>query len=475
MPRVQHPRPIALSLLLFACGCGEKVEADFTAVNLSTTFPTRFGIDRLIVSAEAEDGTVALEPATFMVMPGTDEETHTETASLILEEALDGKRVTFTVDGAKEEGVVATGKTTLRLAAGFILTATVGLDVADTCGDGVVDPAEDCDDANEREGDGCVSCTLEDGFTCVSAPSECFVEARTAVVDDDAACPGTGTHAAPFCALSSGVAAPWASTVAVRPGTYGERLVIDRDLELVGAKGAVLEVGAAPAVRIEGVRAVLRGFVIRGDSRIGGGVAVEGPDAMVEIRNNTIGPGSTVGLDVSEGVFVRIEKNRIMEHAGGGLRLSTDVGFMVRNNMLLGNGDASTPFGGVLFERAPANSIFANNTVAGNQAATSSTAGIFCPERAQVVNSIVWDQPSLPACDLRYSDVGPITSSTVALGEGSFSEDPRLTEDGHLEAGSPCVDAGDPRSIAEGVAPNDDIDGEGRPMGSGVDVGADEV
>lgn len=475
MPRHEHPRSFALPLLLFACACGEKVEADFTAVNLSTTFPTRYGIDRLIVSAKAEDGKVALEPATFMVMPPMEVETQTETANLILEEAFDGQLVTFTVDGAKPEGVVATGETTLRLAAGFILTATVGLEVADTCGDGIVDPAEDCDDANQREGDGCRSCTLEDGFTCIGAPSECFVEARTAVVDDDADCPGTGTHTAPFCALSSGVAAPWASTVAVRPGTYGERLVLDRPLELVGAEGAVLEVGAAPAIRIEGAVATVRGLTIRGDRGIGGGITVTGPDAMVKIRDNVIGPGSTVALDVGEGVFIEIEKNRMESHAGGALRLATDVGFIATNNVLLDNGGPSAPFGGVWFERAPANSVFANNTIAGNQAATSSTAGMVCAAAAEVVSSIVWDQPSLPACTFSYSDVGPITSSTVTVGEASFSEDPRLTADGHLEAGSPCIDAGDPQSIAEGVAPTDDIDGDGRPMGGGIDIGADEV
>ncbi|HOW73361.1 MAG TPA: right-handed parallel beta-helix repeat-containing protein [Phycisphaerae bacterium] len=47
--------------------------------------------------------------------------------------------------------------------------------------------------------------------------------------------------------------------------------------------------------------------------------------------------------------------------------------------------------------------------------------------------------------------------------------DPKLTADGHLRQGSPCIDAG------TGIgAPSSDRDGEERPSGVGVDIGADE-
>ena len=91
------------------------------------------------------------------------------------------------------------------------------------------------------------------------------------------------------------------------------------------------------------------------------------------------------------------------------------------------------------------------------------------------MNSILWDQSEPPRCDARYSDVGPVGTSTAPLGEGSFSMDPRLDGNGLLLTGSPCVDTGDPLSIAEGVAPIDDIEGDGRPSGDGIDVGADEL
>ena len=49
------------------------------------------------------------------------------------------------------------------------------------------------------------------------------------------------------------------------------------------------------------------------------------------------------------------------------------------------------------------------------------------------------------------------------------SSDPLLDAQYHLGAGSPAIDQG----TASG-APADDLDGDARPAGAGVDIGADE-
>ncbi|HEV56180.1 MAG TPA: hypothetical protein ENN87_01615, partial [Phycisphaerales bacterium] len=68
--------------------------------------------------------------------------------------------------------------------------------------------------------------------------------------------------------------------------------------------------------------------------------------------------------------------------------------------------------------------------------------------------------------NVRFSGGGQMT-----WGPGNIDGDPLLTGDGyHLQAGSPCIDAGDPELAGMLV----DIDGEARPHGLAVDIGADE-
>lgn len=65
-----------------------------------------------------------------------------------------------------------------------------------------------------------------------------------------------------------------------------------------------------------------------------------------------------------------------------------------------------------------------------------------------------------------YSD---LKGTTAYSGTGNINGDPLMTPDGHLKAGSPCIDTG--TSVG---APIRDMDGESRPSGAGYDMGADE-
>jgi predicted outer membrane repeat protein len=57
-------------------------------------------------------------------------------------------------------------------------------------------------------------------------------------------------------------------------------------------------------------------------------------------------------------------------------------------------------------------------------------------------------------------------------GLDTFSKDPLLTRDAHLQPDSPCIDAGDPNS--DDLRTTQDIDGEVRVHGARVDIGCDE-
>ena len=67
-------------------------------------------------------------------------------------------------------------------------------------------------------------------------------------------------------------------------------------------------------------------------------------------------------------------------------------------------------------------------------------------------------------------DIGQPTYTT--LGAGYISIDPQFAGEGdwHLQAGSPCVDAG-----TGAGAPSDDIEGNTRPHDDGYDMGSYEL
>jgi outer membrane protein assembly factor BamB len=113
-------------------------------------------------------------------------------------------------------------------------------------------------------------------------------------------------------------------------------------------------------------------------------------------------------------------------------------------------------------------------TIANCTIAENTGYGISCWKISLTIsNSILWDN--------RYSEIreGDTIDMSVTYsniqdgweGEGNIDIDPLLTPDGHLQAGSPCIDAGDPNVIFTGQV---DIDGEPRITGTRVDMGSDE-
>lgn len=111
--------------------------------------------------------------------------------------------------------------------------------------------------------------------------------------------------------------------------------------------------------------------------------------------------------------------------------------------------------------------------------------------RPTISNTIIWESSNIDNRSLLISDPCLVTYSCVrqayiyvgrppdygddpcdlTSAGGNISADPLLTFDSHLQAGSPCINTGDPNGDFTGLA---DIDGEPRVMGARVDMGIDE-
>jgi hypothetical protein len=68
-------------------------------------------------------------------------------------------------------------------------------------------------------------------------------------------------------------------------------------------------------------------------------------------------------------------------------------------------------------------------------------------------------------------------SGRISANPAFVNYNPTGTGDYHVQSGSPAIDAGIPSAtagITSGVAPSDDFDGNGRPIGAALDIGAYE-
>jgi len=112
-----------------------------------------------------------------------------------------------------------------------------------------------------------------------------------------------------------------------------------------------------------------------------------------------------------------------------------------------------------------------NSTIVSN-----AVGGIYCSGTYSVtlVNLILWgNEDDLDGCTAAYSNVGDGDAGT-----GNISADPLFVgaaaDDFHLHPDSPCIDRG-ASPVTCTLVPDEDWDGDDRPIGGGYDIGADEV
>jgi predicted outer membrane repeat protein len=184
------------------------------------------------------------------------------------------------------------------------------------------------------------------------------------------------------------------------------------------------------------------------------------------------------GTFISHNVIARNMTTYPGPGSGGGIWLATPFGgtaASVENNFISGN-MAAGPGGGIYVSRGDYLFIV-HNTVANNLAGQSGGDGVYVTSDATCImeSTILWNDGDdfheektgnsiVSGCDIEDGDFKGIA--------GNISANPLFKnayDDLHITATSPCIDTGVTTS-----PPATDFDGDARPQGTAVDIGADE-
>ena len=200
---------------------------------------------------------------------------------------------------------------------------------------------------------------------------------------------------------------------------------------------------------------------------------------LMVLRCNDVTISHSLFADSHTGVTLTNSDNVVIHNVdcgynGIGLQMNTS-NFTLSHSLIHNNSEqggiyyyGSSTRKGIIQGCTLINNSYGSSSFAGNGGAITGSSNTLT-----IQDSILWNNSPGAIPDPDYSDytIQYCCVQDVLTGEGNFTEDPRLTSDGHLTMESPCIDAATPgRRIVTGT----DMDGEKRRVGSNVDIGADE-
>ncbi len=230
---------------------------------------------------------------------------------------------------------------------------------------------------------------------------------------------------------------------------------------------------------------------------IGGGLyATLGSEVKLgsTVISNNVGRSGGGVYIVSGGTSLDCHNCAIIDNrsrTGGGMNIVLGASGSITGSFIFGN-RAVTQGGGIMVSPfsdllLTASTVSRNTVLDAQDPEITGGGGILVAgvsSKATLVarDTIIWDNASNYGNDLRtfvqsevhalYSNIGDIYGN-LTTGSNLISDDPMFADPGngdlHLLYGSPCIDAGSPNA---GAAV--DMDGEARPSGAAMDIGADE-
>ena len=334
--------------------------------------------------------------------------------------------------------------------------------------------------------DACVACTAN--ADC-SASNTCLPDGSCAAATDvayvNAAMNGDCSQASPCHTIGTAINTP--KSIIRVTGLTSENFSVNRNLTIIGdhdsdnritsgttyaASAGESLVTVSGAANLTMVDIALDGTGTAPSTMANG--LYSSSTGAVELTHCSIKNTTQYGVTSIAGT-VKLHRTMIALNKVAGLYLSTTT-FAIDNSFIVHNGDTTnTAFGGVAL--AFSHGTLAYSTIARNLGQSAGAKGVVCSNTsASAFNSNILNGnsngPYSGDCTWTYSEFDSLT--TAPSGAGNILTAPLFIDfngdNFHLQANSPGQNVGDPTTTLKL-----DFDGQQRPLGSGPDIGADEV